>query len=80
MVVKASILGILLAASLVLLSLWFLSPITGSIIAIILPVAALVLITFFLLRNFVFILGWVLGVFLSAGIWFVVQLARGILR
>lgn len=80
MVVKASILGIVLAAVLVLLSLWFLSPLVGSVIAIILPVATLILITFFLFRNGVFVLGWVLGVLISSGLWFMIQLVRGVLR
>jgi len=80
MVVKASIFGLLLASLFVLLALWFLSPALGPLVPILLVVAAFILLSFFLIRNMVFVLGWVLGILISSGLWFIAQLIRGIVR
>ncbi len=76
MALQASIPGILIGAGLEILLLMFAASVISVLGVILLTVFLMVLVTFFLLRSPVFLLGWIIGILGTSGVYYVLALVR----
>ncbi len=76
MALQASIPGILIGAGLEVLLLMFAAPVISVLGAILLTIFLLAVVTFFFLRSPIFLLGWVIGILGTSGVYYVLALVR----